>query len=180
MFRTQRHLSGYATAKTLPTFPYGNNGCFKRLCHIGVFRRSSNPNGFRISNFEFRICRASTLRENFEFLVLSFEFPPTQHAGLVLPQQPRSTLCESPQSARRWRGGPRREGRIWQFARHSPGTRDLTVVATRGASSTVDAPQSASNAIYHSYPSERRGGRSPTWLSEGGRARKRARARARV
>jgi len=34
--------------------------------------------------------------------------------------------------------------------------------------STVDEPQLASDAIYHSYPSESRGGRSPTWLSEGG------------
>jgi hypothetical protein len=42
------------------------------------------------------------------------------------------------------------------------------VLATRNSSSTVDTPQSASKAIYHSYPSESRGGRSPTWLSEGG------------
>ena len=46
--------------------------------------------------------------------------------------------------------------------------RDPTVLATRGASSTVDAPQSASKAIYHSYLSESRGGLGPTWLSEGG------------
>ena len=52
--------------------------------------------------------------------------------------------------------------------RHSPGTRDPTVLATRSVSSTVDAPQSASKATYHSYLSERRGGPGPTWLSEGG------------
>ncbi len=46
--------------------------------------------------------------------------------------------------------------------------RGLTVLVTRNDSSTVDAPQSASNAIFHSLPSESRGGRSPTWLSEGG------------
>ena len=42
------------------------------------------------------------------------------------------------------------------------------MLATPTASSTVDTPQSASNAIYHSYPSESRGGPGPTWLSEGG------------
>ena len=42
------------------------------------------------------------------------------------------------------------------------------MVATRSAPSTVDESQSASKAIYHSYPSESRGGPGPTWLSEGG------------
>jgi hypothetical protein len=51
---------------------------------------------------------------------------------------------------------------------HSPGTRNLTVLVMRSASSTVDIPQSASNAIFHSYLSESRGGPGPTWLSEGG------------
>jgi len=60
------------------------------------------------------------------------------------------------------------EGLVARVARHSPGTGNLTVLATRDASSTVDTLQSASNAIYHSYLSERLGGRSPTWLSEGG------------
>jgi len=59
-------------------------------------------------------------------------------------------------------------GAVRRVAWHFPGTRDLAVLATRSASSTVDTPQSASNAIYHSYLSESRGGRSPTWLSEGG------------
>jgi len=60
------------------------------------------------------------------------------------------------------------EGLVARVARHSPGTGNLTVLATRDASSTVDTLQSTSNAIYHSYLSERLGGRSPTWLSEGG------------
>ena len=63
------------------------------------------------------------------------------------------------------------EFRISNFefaARHSPDTVGLTVLATRTASSTVNEPQSASKAIYHSLPSESRGGQSPTWLSEGG------------
>ena len=42
------------------------------------------------------------------------------------------------------------------------------MLATRISSSTVDTPQSASKAIYHSYPSESLAGRSPSWLSEGG------------
>jgi len=42
------------------------------------------------------------------------------------------------------------------------------VLATLSGSSTVDAPQSASKALYHSYLSESRGGPGPTWLSEGG------------
>jgi len=45
---------------------------------------------------------------------------------------------------------------------------DQAVFATHRAPSTVDESQSASNAIYHSYPSEGRGGPGPTWLSEGG------------
>jgi hypothetical protein len=56
---------------------------------------------------------------------------------------------------------PRRE-------HHFAGTVGLAVLATRSASSTVDTPQSASNAIFHSYLSESRGGPGPTWLSEGG------------
>ena len=56
VFGTHRHLSGYATAKTLPTFPHGNNGFFERLCHIGVFGRSSKPKGFRISNLTSPSC----------------------------------------------------------------------------------------------------------------------------
>ncbi len=54
------------------------------------------------------------------------------------------------------------------MARHSPGTRDPAILATRRSSSTVDALQSASKAIYHSYLSESLAGRSPSWLSEGG------------
>ena len=42
------------------------------------------------------------------------------------------------------------------------------MLATRGASSTVDEPQSAAKAIYHSYLSESRSGPGATWLSEGG------------
>ena len=53
-------------------------------------------------------------------------------------------------------------------ARNSPGTVNLAVLATCDASSTVDEPQSAPKAIYHSYLSESRGGPGPTWLSEGG------------
>ena len=45
------------------------------------------------------------------------------------------------------------------------------MLATRSASSTVDARQSASKAIYHSYLSESFAGRSPSELSEGGWAR---------
>jgi len=45
---------------------------------------------------------------------------------------------------------------------------DQTVLVTRSASSTVGTLQSTSTAIFHSYLSESRGGRSPTWLSEGG------------
>jgi hypothetical protein len=52
----------------------------------------------------------------------------------------------------------------------APGKPVTAVLASQSTPSTVDAPQSVSNAIYHSYLSERRGGRSPTWLSEGGRA----------
>jgi len=52
--------------------------------------------------------------------------------------------------------------------RNYPGTRNLVVLATRSSSSTVDEPQSAAKAIYHSYLSESRGGPGPTWLSEGG------------
>jgi hypothetical protein len=50
--------------------------------------------------------------------------------------------------------------------RHTHGC--LGVLRTKRASSTVDNPQSASKAIYHSYLSESRGGPGPTWLSEGG------------
>ena len=46
----------------------------------------------------------------------------------------------------------------------------LEVLVTRRASSTVDILKSASKAIYHSYLSESLAGRSPSWLSEGGRA----------
>jgi len=55
--------------------------------------------------------------------------------------------------------------------RYKEGDRNVrypAVLVTRSVSSTVDTPQSASKAIYHSYLSESRGGRSPTWLSEGG------------
>jgi len=38
----------------------------------------------------------------------------------------------------------------------------------QGVNSTVGTQQSASDAIYHSYLSESRGGPGPTWLSEGG------------
>ena len=48
-------------------------------------------------------------------------------------------------------------------------TRNPTVVVTHGVNSTIDKFQSASNAIFHSYLSESRGGPGPTWLSEGGR-----------
>jgi hypothetical protein len=48
------------------------------------------------------------------------------------------------------------------------GTGNQVFFATQSVSSTVDEPQSASKAIYHSLPSESRGGPGPTWLSEGG------------
>ena len=40
--------------------------------------------------------------------------------------------------------------------------RNPAVVATQHVYSTVDTPQSASKAIYHSYLSESRGGPGPT------------------
>ena len=50
----------------------------------------------------------------------------------------------------------------------SSGMGNLALLATRSASSTVDKPQSATKAIFHSYLSESLAGRSPSWLSEGG------------
>jgi len=70
--------------------------------------------GFRISNFEFRICHPES-----------------------------ASSSRSLESAWRCCGGPRSEGRKWQVVSHSPGTRNPTAVATRSASSTVDTPQSA-------------------------------------
>jgi len=166
VFRTQRQLSGYATAKTLPTFPHGSNGPFSRTLPIwhplapefgirnsefgiaahpaspfGLRRDKPTPAEFRISNFEFRIFHPATP---------AFTLHPEPTVGGPLLRRASS------------------RGRVWQGARHSSGMGNLGVLVTHSASSTVDAPQSASNAIYHSYSSERRGGRSPTWLSEGG------------
>jgi len=45
----------------------------------------------------------------------------------------------------------------------------LDLLASWDSSGTVDELQSASKAIYHSSLSESLAGRSPSWLSEGGR-----------
>ena len=85
-------------------------------------------------------------------------------------------ISQPPEEPQRHREGT--EGNTEEFLvfrldlRHSRGTGDLAVFATRGSSSTVDIPQSASNAIFHSYLSESLVGRSPSWLSEGGWARR--------
>ena len=99
----------------------------------------ASPDRFRISDFGFRICR---------------------------PQSASST--GSLQSAWHFHGWPHSEDRVWKGAQHSPDTRDLDVPATRIASSTADTPQSATKTIYHSYLSERRGGRSPRGFPRAG------------
>jgi len=152
---------------------------FSFLCSIGTITRSVPP---RSSRRNAVIGPTAARSRNLRCApvsrgpVQSFNFR-GRRGGFAAPGAVSPGLCCGPRHAAIWRSqaiaisrrlaalatrpyatAPRRP---WapRTPRHFPPRRNPAVVATQGVNSTADAPQSASNAIYHSYLSARHGGR---------------------